>query len=122
MTCRMPRCRRLDGARQLVAALCVNVDGFPVVRGRTSGGRAYAMVASGWSGWQPSAPARSRQRAAALTSPAALDAAVRRAVAAGFAAERQRAAAAATVERIAASIGRDRKTLVAALAAKVHGE
>ncbi|SCG15511.1 Phage Mu protein F like protein [Micromonospora echinofusca] len=114
--------RWIGGARQLVAALCVNVGGFPVVRGRTSGGRAYAMVASGWSGWQPSAPARGRRREPALTSPAALDAAVRRAVAAGFAAERQRVAAAATAERIAASIGRDRKALVAALAAQVHGE
>ncbi|MFE9959203.1 hypothetical protein [Micromonospora sp. NPDC005299] len=44
------------------------------------------------------------------------------AVAAGFAAERQRAANAAAAERIAASIGRDRRTLVAALSAEVHGE
>ncbi|SCL70441.1 Phage Mu protein F like protein [Micromonospora citrea] len=111
--------RWIGGARQLVAALCVNVGGFPVVRGRSSGGRAYAMVASGWAGWKPSDSASGRRETAAL-SPAALDAAVRRAVAAGFAAERQRAATAANAERIAATIGRDRRTLVAALAAEVH--
>ncbi|MBM0227969.1 phage minor head protein, partial [Micromonospora sp. ATA51] len=112
--------RWIGGARQLVAALCVNVGGFPVVRGRSSGGRAYAMVASGWAGWKASDPALRRQREP--LSPQALDAAVRRAVAAGFAAERQRAATAANAERIAASIGRDRKTLVAALAAEVHAK
>ncbi|MCT2282102.1 hypothetical protein M3G91_31340 [Micromonospora chalcea] len=112
--------RWIGGARQLVAALCVNVGGFPVVRGRSSGGRAYAMVASGWMGWKPSdRSAAGRDRP---VSPAAFEAAVRRAVAAGFAAERQRAATAAQAERIAATIGRDRKTLVAALTASVHGE
>ncbi|HEX8626881.1 MAG TPA: phage minor head protein [Catenuloplanes sp.] len=111
--------RWIGGARQLVAALCVNVGGFPVVRGRASGGRAYAMVASGWSGWQPSA-STARRGQAALLSPAAVDAAVRRAVAASFAAERQRAAATAAAERIAATIGRDHTTLVAALSADVH--
>ena len=30
--------RLIGGRRQLVAALCVNVGGFPVVRGRASGG------------------------------------------------------------------------------------
>ncbi|MFG1660695.1 phage minor head protein [Micromonospora chersina] len=112
--------RWIGGARQLVAALCVNVGGFPVVRGRSSRGRAYAMVASGWAGWKPSEPAGRRETRA--MSPVALDAAVRRAVAAGFAAERQRIATAASAERIAASIGRDRKTLVAAMTAEVHGK
>ncbi|MBL6275330.1 hypothetical protein JMF97_04040 [Micromonospora fiedleri] len=111
--------RWIGGARQLVAALCVNVGGFPVVRGRSSGGRAYAMVASGWAGWKPAGPAVGRRDTAGL-SPAVLDAAVRRAVAAGFAAERQRVANAAVADRIAATIGRDRRTLVAALAAEVH--
>ncbi|ROT27228.1 hypothetical protein EF879_23545 [Micromonospora sp. HM5-17] len=113
--------RWIGGARQLVAALCVNVGGFPVVRGRASGGRAYAMVASGWRGWRPSVPAV-RRGEAGFVSTAALDAAIRRAVAASFAAERQRASTAAAAERIAASIGRDRSTLVAALSAQVHGE
>ncbi|TDB79625.1 phage minor head protein [Micromonospora sp. KC721] len=112
--------RWIGGARQLVAALCVNVGGFPVVRGRSSGGRAYAMVASGWPGWRPSE--RAVRRPAAAASPQDVEAAVRRAVEAGFAAERQRIATAAQAERIAASIGRDRKTLVAALTATVHGE
>ncbi|BCJ61562.1 phage minor head protein [Micromonospora endophytica] len=112
--------RWIGGARQLVAALCVNVGGFPVVRGRSSGGRAYAMVASGWAGWKPTDLAAGWRDGAAL-SPAVLDAAVRRAVAAGFAAERQRVANATVADRIAATIGRDRKTLVAALAAEVHG-
>ncbi|MFF0467598.1 phage minor head protein [Micromonospora zamorensis] len=113
--------RWIGGARQLVAALCVNVGGFPVVRGRAStGGRAYAMVASGWAGWKASEPAARRQRDP--LSPQALDAAVRRAVAAGFAAERQRLVTAANVEQIAASIGRDRTTLVAALTTTVHGK
>lgn len=113
--------RWIGGARQLVAALCVNVGGFPVVRGRAStGGRAYAMVASGWTGWKASDPAVRRRRDP--LSPQALDAAVRRAVAAGFAAERQRLVTAANVEQIAASIGRDRTTLVAALTATVHGK
>uniref|UniRef100_UPI00368BE5C1 phage minor head protein n=1 Tax=Micromonospora sp. NPDC005806 TaxID=3364234 RepID=UPI00368BE5C1 len=111
--------RWIGGARQLVAALCVNVGGFPVVRGRSAGGRAYAMVASGWAGWKPSEAGGRPDRA---LSPASFEAAVRRAVAAGFAAERQRVATAAQAERIAASIGRDRKTLVAALTATVHGE
>ncbi|MFU8849430.1 phage minor head protein [Micromonospora sp. SL1-18] len=114
--------RWIGGARQLVAALCVNVGGFPVVRGRSSGGRAYAMVASGWTGWQPSDPDAGRRPETPALSPAALDAAVRRAVAAGFAAERQRVATATQADRIAASIGRDRKTLVAALTATVHGK
>ncbi|MFV2104709.1 phage minor head protein [Micromonospora sp. LOL_024] len=113
--------RWIGGARQLVAALCVNVGGFPVVRGRSSGGRAYAMVASGWAGWKPTGPAAGRRNAAEL-SPVVLDAAVRRAVAAGFAAERQRVATAATADRIAATIGRDRKTLVAGLGAEIHGK
>ncbi|MDG4796915.1 phage minor head protein [Micromonospora sp. WMMD1082] len=108
--------RWIGGARQLVAALCVNVGGFPVVRGRSSGGRAYAMVASGWAGWKPTDPTAGRHDAAVL------DAAVRRAVAAGFAAERQRLANAAVADRIAATIGRDRRTLVAALASEVHGK
>ncbi|MGC4864761.1 hypothetical protein ACLQ3B_04905 [Micromonospora sp. DT53] len=47
---------------------------------------------------------------------------MRRAVAAGFAAERHRLATMANAEQIAASIGRDRKTLVAAMAAEVHGK
>lgn len=111
--------RWIGGARQLIAALCVNVGGFPVVRGRSSGGRAYAMVASGWTGWKASEPARRRQRDP--LSPAILDEAVRRAVAAGFEAERQRRVMAANAERIAASIGRDRMTLVAALDTTVHG-
>ncbi|WFE47594.1 phage minor head protein [Verrucosispora sp. WMMD1129] len=113
--------RWIGGARQLVAALCVNVGGFPVVRGRSSAGRAYAMVASGWAGWKATGPVAGRRDGAAL-SPAVLDAAVRRAVAAGFAAERQRLANAAIADRIAATIGRDRRTLVAALAAEVHGK
>ncbi|MEH1014625.1 phage minor head protein [Micromonospora sp. CPCC 206060] len=113
--------RWIGGARQLVAALCVNVGGFPVVRGRSSGGRAYAMVASGWAGWLPSDPAgRQRRREGAPATPAAIDAAVRRAVAAGFAAERQRTANAVAAERIAATIGRDRRSLLAALTASVH--
>ncbi|MFI7430718.1 phage minor head protein [Micromonospora sp. NPDC049836] len=114
--------RWIGGARQLVAALCVNVGGFPVVRGRSAGGRAYAMVASGWTGWHPSDPDAGRRPETPALSPAALDAAVRRAVAAGFAAERQRVATATQADRIAASIGRDRKTLVAALTATVHGK
>ncbi len=113
--------RWIGGARQLVAALCVNVGGFPVVRGRSSGGRAYAMVASGWAGWKATGPTSGRRDAAGL-SPAVLDAAVRRAITAGFAAERERVATAATADRIAATIGRDRRTLVAALAAEVHGK
>ncbi|MEW2329416.1 hypothetical protein AB0880_16570 [Micromonospora chersina] len=47
---------------------------------------------------------------------------MRLAVAAGFATERQRVATAMQADRIAASIGRDRKTLVAALTATVHGK
>jgi hypothetical protein len=107
--------RWIGGARQLVAALCVNVGGFPVVRGRASGGRAYAMVASGWDGWKPSTISATDR-----LSPDVLGAVVRRAVAAQFAAERRLQTTAAAADRIAASIGRDRRTLVAALAAQVH--
>ncbi|MGI5151359.1 phage minor head protein [Plantactinospora sp. CA-294935] len=112
--------RWIGGARQLVAALCVNVGGFPVVRGRASGGRAYAMVASGWSGWRSSSP--TRHRGVGIASPAVLEAVVRRAVVAGLTAERERVGTVAAAERIAASIGRDRTAVVAALAAQVHGE
>lgn len=109
--------RWIGGARQLVAALCVNVGGFPVVRGRTNHGRAYAMVASGWKGWQPFVPLRQPRVGVA---PEEVEAAVRRAIAASFEVERQRTATAAQAERIASSIGRDRKTLVAALDAVVR--
>lgn len=109
--------RWIGGARQLIAALCVNVGGFPVVRGRASGGRAYALVASGWSGWRPSSTTR---HGTALMSPTAVDTAVRRAVAAQFAAERERVAAAAAADSIAATIGRDRRTEIAAMVAQVH--
>lgn len=111
--------RWIGGARQLVAALCVNVGGFPVVRGRAAGGRAYALVASGWTGWRPSTPTTRGQGIGVST--AALDAAVRRAIADQFAAERQRTATAAVADRIAASIGLDQCSRVAALNAQVHG-
>ncbi|GIE28968.1 hypothetical protein Ait01nite_020130 [Actinoplanes italicus] len=110
--------RWIGGARQLVAALCVNVGGFPVVRGRASGQRAYSMVASGWAGWRPSA---GQVADAPGLSASAISAAVSRAVASEFAAERERSRTAAAVEMIAARIGRDKSSLVAQLVATVHG-
>ena len=77
------------------------------------------MLASGWAGWQPSTDGPSTRRPRTRTRPG-LSAVVRDAVAAGFAAERRRIAAASAAERIAASIGRDRTRLVAALDAEVH--
>jgi hypothetical protein len=111
--------RVIGGQRQLVAALCVNVGGFPVVRGRASGGRAVTVLASWWAGWRPSTAAVAVQRRGARGHDG-LRAVVRDAVAAGFAAERHRQAARGTAERIAATIGRDRASLVAALDAQVH--
>lgn len=113
--------RVIGGQRQLVAALCVNVGGFPVVRGRSAGGRSVSMVASGWTGWHPSAGEQGRRGAGlALASSTALETAVRRAVAAGFAAERESHDRRREVERVAASIGRDRRTLADRLATDVH--
>lgn len=112
--------RVIGGQRQLVAALCVNVGGFPVVRGRSAGGRSVSLVASGWTGWQPSADQLGRGAGLAMASSTALEAAVRRAVAAGFAAERETTARRRQVEQIAATIGRDRRALVDELIADVH--
>ncbi|MFI5495586.1 phage minor head protein [Actinoplanes sp. NPDC051859] len=112
--------RVIGGQRQLVAALCVNVGGFPVVRGRSAGGRSVSLVASGWTGWQPSTTTPRRRTGLVMADSAALDTAVRRAVAAGFAAERDAAARRRQVDQIAGTIGRDRRSVVDALAAEVH--
>ncbi|MEV4705452.1 phage minor head protein [Actinoplanes sp. NPDC049316] len=111
--------RVIGGQRQLVAALCVNVGGFPVVRGRSAGGRSVSLLASGWTGWQPSTTTARRRTGLVMADSATLDAAVRRAVAAGFAAERQAAERRQQADAIAETIGRDRR-LVDALAAEVH--
>jgi hypothetical protein len=110
--------RVIGGQRQLVAALCVNVGGFPVVRGRSSGGRSVSLLASGWTGWHPST---SRPTAGlVMADSASLDAAVRRAVAAGFADERATAARRREAEQIAQTIGRDRRSILAVLTDQVH--
>ena len=89
--------RRVDGALELVAALAVNVPGFPVVGARVAGGQPAALVASG----VVEADRRDRHREVERVGhDPRLEAAV---------------------EALAASIGRDRRSLVAALAADVHG-
>jgi hypothetical protein len=111
--------RVIGGQRQLVAALCVNVGGFPVVRGRSSGGRSVSLLASGWTGWRPSTAPTGKARLVMADS-ASLDAAVRRAVAAGFAAEHASIARRREVEKIAETIGRDRHSILATLTKQVH--
>lgn len=85
--------RRLGGQLELVAALAVNVPGFPVPRtaARVASGGQLTLVASG-------VCARRRPRAPGRSSPR-LD---------------------RVAERMAATIGRDRPARAAALAARVH--
>lgn len=103
--------RLVGGKRELVHALCVNMPGFPVVRGRVSHGRAVSLVAGGWEGWRPSV---SHQGAADdVRIQLAVERAVKR--------EQARAKIALAADVVAASIGRDHATLLAVLDREVHG-
>ena len=104
--------RVIGGKRQLIAALAVNVPGFPVVRGRQSAGRVVAMVSSGWAGWHTSDPKGPKRTKTQL----AIAAEVERILT-----ERaEHARVVAEAENVAASIGRDMKSQVAALDLLVH--
>lgn len=89
--------RGVAGRHELVAALCVNTPGFPIVKARVASGVPTALVASG----VVEADRRDRQRIPRRPS------------------HDPRLEAAA--EALAATIGRDRRALVAAMSAEVHG-
>jgi hypothetical protein len=104
--------RLVGGRRELIAALAVNVPGFPVIRGRKSRNRAVSLVASGWNGWKTTdrtVPPRSRTQAV-------IDEAVARALQM----QATRIAVATAADKLAATIGRDRQSLVAELDQLVH--
>lgn len=58
--------RVIDGAEELVAALCVNVPGIPIPRQRVDDGRVTAMVAAGWVPPAPDNPIVLAETVAAL--------------------------------------------------------
>mgnify|MGYP003423519630 FL=1 len=111
--------RRIGGGLELVAALAVNVPGFPIPRAATRAGVPVALIAAGCLPTRPTSTQTLQRHAPAVPrfSPADLARTIADRVATRLAADAARSHA---IQRLVRRIGRDPASRIIAAKARVH--